>query len=286
MYFWIFSIIVSYSFAINQLSFSGGGSFGAVEIGILKRLVELESFKYDLYTGISAGGLNAGYLSYFDNVNRGVESIETLYCNLKNKNVYEMLPRTGNSMFNTKPLHETLGQIIEKMPNQPVVHTLIGTTNLDTGWLDIYEFNKLSTDDKINLLMATSAIPVIFPPVFFNQHYYVDGGVLSNELLNVKHFDDYLNITYITTYSEHPSYNSDFTTMKKVAERTFDVVKQNFNNPLNKLNQNCMIQSGEINMYYVDAKYLKNYSILNFDQGKELIDVGYYCLKTKKYKLC
>ena len=44
--------------SINQLSFSGGGSFGAVEIGIFKKISENENTKYDLYTGISAGALN------------------------------------------------------------------------------------------------------------------------------------------------------------------------------------------------------------------------------------
>ena len=39
--------------ALNQLSFSGGGAFGAVEIGILKKLYETgNTLDYDLYTGI------------------------------------------------------------------------------------------------------------------------------------------------------------------------------------------------------------------------------------------
>ena len=43
----------------NQLSFSGGGAFGAVEMGIIKKINELEKKHYDIYTGISVGGLNA-----------------------------------------------------------------------------------------------------------------------------------------------------------------------------------------------------------------------------------
>jgi predicted acylesterase/phospholipase RssA len=35
---------------INQLSFSGGGSFGALEIGILKKVIENNNIqKFDLY---------------------------------------------------------------------------------------------------------------------------------------------------------------------------------------------------------------------------------------------
>lgn len=60
-YIFILVSLFSLSSALNQLSFSGGGSFGAVEIGILKRINEIEPKNYDLYTGISAGALNAGF---------------------------------------------------------------------------------------------------------------------------------------------------------------------------------------------------------------------------------
>jgi len=49
----------------NQLSFSGGGAFGAVEIGIIKKIRESYAVPYERYTGISAGGLNAGFLSHY-----------------------------------------------------------------------------------------------------------------------------------------------------------------------------------------------------------------------------
>ena len=48
----------------EQLSFSGGGAFGAVEIGILKTIRESFPVNYDRYTGISAGGLNSGFCQY------------------------------------------------------------------------------------------------------------------------------------------------------------------------------------------------------------------------------
>ena len=46
--------------SINQLSFSGGGSFGAVEIGIFKKISETEndslSGKYNLYLYCASAG--------------------------------------------------------------------------------------------------------------------------------------------------------------------------------------------------------------------------------------
>lgn len=116
-------LLVSVS-SLNQLSFSGGGSLGAVEIGILKRVVELNpKIKYDLYTGISAGALNAGFLSYYSNINLGIKNAETIYKSIRNHMIYDVLPNTGLSLLNTEPLYKTLISIINNMPNKPIIHT-------------------------------------------------------------------------------------------------------------------------------------------------------------------
>ena len=85
--FTLFSNLVSATF--NQLAFSGGGAFGAVEIGILKRINELNPKKYDMYTGISAGGLNSGFLSFYDDLSVGIKRAETLYSGMR---IEELFP--------------------------------------------------------------------------------------------------------------------------------------------------------------------------------------------------
>ena len=130
----LFFMLLSMNNALRQLAFSGGGSFGAVEIGILKRILESENTQYyDLYTGISAGALNAGFLSYFSNLNTGVKSAEKMYAGIRNLIVYELEPFTGLSILNTDPLSKTLTKVIDGMHGEPVVHTLIGATNLYSG---------------------------------------------------------------------------------------------------------------------------------------------------------
>jgi hypothetical protein len=69
-------------------------------------------------------------------------------------------------------------------------------------------------------------------------------------------------------------------------KRTINIVTSNFNNPLATINQNCKKPIGEINKYYVNPELLKGYNILNFDKGKELIDIGYNNVEHVKYKLC
>jgi len=272
--------------AFNQLSLSGGGSFGAVEIGILKRIVETDNKQYDLYTGISAGALNAGFLSYFSNLKSGISAAEKMYKSIHNLLIYNVLPPTGVSVLNTEPLFNTLTKVINSMPGKPVVHTLIGATNLYSGNLDVYTFEDNDNANKVLLLMSSSAIPGIFPPINYNGQLYADGGTLSNELLQVKGQNDYLNITYITPYEGYTYNDEPINSLKSMIKRTLDIVFSNFNNPLSTLNQNCKNPIGEINKYFVSPQYLKDYNSLNFDTGQELIDIGYKYATSKKYKIC
>jgi len=276
----------SVSCVLNQLSFSGGGSFGAVEIGIVKNLMERKIVNFDLYTGISAGALNAGFLSYYKNINEGITKAENIYKTINNRMVYKLLPPTEVSLLNTEPLFNTLLKVIDKMPNEPIVHTLIGATNLYSGNLDVYSFEDNDDLNKVYLLMSSSAIPGLFPPIRYNGNQYADGGTLSNELLQVENSNQYINITFVTPYEGYIYDNTPINSLKEMIKRTINIVTSNFNNQMSKINQNCENPIGEINKYFVDPELLKGYNILNFDNGKELIDIGYNNVEHVKYKLC
>jgi NTE family protein len=284
----IFFILCALSFAnaLNQLSFSGGGSFGAVEIGILKRLTEIENKPFDLYTGISAGALNAGYLSYYKNIHLGIKSAETLYKSMQNRMIYDILPNTGISLLNTAPLKKTLEKIIQTMPNPPAIHTLIGATNLYSGKLDIFRFEDYNDIDKVLLLMSSCAIPGMFPPIKFNEQLYADGGTLSNELVDVEHDTNYLNITFITPYEDYAYNDTPINSLKDMLCRTAMIILSNFNNPISSINENCRVPIGEINKYYVPSELLKEFNIMNFNRGEELIDIGYKNMVHKRLSIC
>jgi NTE family protein len=282
----ILTCFLQYVTSFNQLSFSGGGSFGAVEIGIAKQIAEKEPTKvYDLYTGISAGALNSGFLSYYKDLNTGIKFAEKLYGDMHNRMVFELLPTTGVSVLNTAPLKKTLSAIIDAMPNEPVVKTRIGATNLYSGNLDVFTFDKNNDAEKVLLLLSSSAIPGIFPPIEYNGSLYADGGTLSNELLEVEN-QAYLNITYVTPYEGFIYNDSPITSLKDMLIRTFEIVSGNFNDPLTTMNQDCEKPVGEINKYFVKPEYLLGYSSMNFDHGTELIDIGYKYASKKTYKIC
>jgi NTE family protein len=279
-------LLVSSTAALNQLSFSGGGSFGAVEIGILKRVIETDNKSYELYTGISAGALNAGFLSYYSNIKTGIQTSENIYSTLRNHMIYSILPPTGISVFNTEPLFDTITKVISNMREQPVIHTLIGAVNLYSGSLDVYTFEDNDDTNKVLLLMSSSAIPCLFPPIEYKGQLYADGGTLSNELLQAEHNGEYLNITFITPYEGYIYNDTPIDSLETMIKTTINIVLSNFNNPLVTMNQNCKNPIGEINKYFVDPVYLADYNILDFDSGSELINIGYKYVQHKKYKIC
>jgi predicted patatin/cPLA2 family phospholipase len=172
------------------------------------------------------------------------------------------------------------------MPNKPRINTLIGATNLYSGNLDVYTFEEQNDIDKVGLLMASSAIPGLFPPITFKGTMYADGGALSNALIQAVYNDNYINITYITP-NEGVIYNSDpITSLVDMLKRTFTIVMATYNDPLTTINQECRVPVGEIHKYYVTSDNLKGYNIMNFDKGTELLEIGYDKMEHKKYWVC
>ena len=108
----ILPLIFSYK-TCNVLTLGGGGSFGAVEVGILKDMLDknIITGEFDVIAGISAGGLNAAYLSYGENIKDNINSLEDLYTKFKTKNVYKsnciFRILKDWSIFNSNPLEDT-----------------------------------------------------------------------------------------------------------------------------------------------------------------------------------
>lgn len=273
----------------DVLVLSGGGSFGAVEIGILADLVSKGKVKtqFDILTGISAGGLNAGFLSFYNNISQAIPYMETIYSSLSNDDIYKRdLLKIGSewSIYNTEPLQKTLHKYIDGKKRQmgsPV--TIIGASNILDHTLDVFRFDNLDDNDKVDVLMATSAIPIVFPPHIINGTYYVDGGLISNEMifeaLGVRDCD-YYKFVFISASSHEKDkgpINGLFSYISSVLHLLYDT----FDYQLSEFaNQTCDNPKGVIKACFPNSTQLENYSILDFDYGSDLINIGknnYFC---------
>ena len=254
-------------FICNILSLSGGGSLGISEISILEEVYGGE--KYDLITGISVGSLNAFYLSHFENFEEGINSMKDIWFDLKSKDIYEFSvfnPYEYWSIYDTKPLWDTFGNILKDLPQSDKTRTIVGSTNLNENKLEIFDIHTFDDEMQKMLLLASSAIPIAFPPIHLNDTYYVDGGFITNEILfEVDKFmkcDEY-NITVILT--DNP--NDNFQYINNI-EDYIDVllkgIMKNFD--LQLLKFKSVFKNSKIIIHYIDKP--KNITMLNFDNSK------------------
>lgn len=247
-----------------------------IEVGILSQ-ISLD--KYDMITGVSAGGLNAAFLSYYNipdaNLREGIENLANMYISMDNSDVYrhnfDKIQRTL-SFYDTSPLRLTIQKQLLGMKTKPSKPTLIGSTTLNTGFFKIFVFNeKLDIKEQIYIMMATSAIPFIFPPQIINNTYYVDGGVIANEILNgiegyIPNCSDY-NITLIASEDKINQIES-IKTLEEYFKRVIHVILNDFDNELVEIGNNpCRFSKGSITYCYSSSAKLKNYSILDFSHG-------------------
>ena len=166
---------------------SGGGSYGAVQVGMLRALGEA-GITPDLVVGSSVGALNG--VRYAASPGDAVDALVTLWQDLGSAPIFGGRTRVGRSWSamrrfvrrSTPSLcsPERLRALIDTNMPIPTLEDLpvpaaVVVTDVQAGR------PKVLTRGEIGpLLQATSAIPGIFPPVQIDGCIYVDGGVTAN----------------------------------------------------------------------------------------------------------
>jgi predicted acylesterase/phospholipase RssA len=279
----------------NVLALSGGGSFGAVQMGALDNLLtnNIAPQAFDIITGISAGGLNAGFLSYYTQAADALPRIYSIFANLTTADIYTsdiFHVFSSYAIYSTAPLQTTLSNIVGSQQQQsPAPITLVGSTNINTQTLDVFQYSAADTSEKVQLLMATSAIPFAFPPQTMNGDLYVDGGVISNEMIQqaVSAKDcGFYNFTFISASPVHQTQNvtgfgSYISAIGRLLLNTFDYQLAEYESV------KCLnTPRGAINACFPTNPEIENYSILNFDSGAVLYDLGKSGVSCNQYNFC
>jgi len=275
----------------NILALSGGGAFGAVEVGIIDELVSTKQIPpmFDVITGISVGGLNAGIFSYYNDIITALPTLITMYTTIRTPDIYYSDIRnvfSRWSIYNNAPLEKTLRTLLQSLslPKYPPI-VLIGASNVYTEKLDIFAINTLSLSEKIDVLMSTTAIPLIFPPRMYNNSLYIDGGIISNEIIHqTTGFIDcaFYNITFIDARVQNIQNN--ITGFVSYLSAVLNTLFNTFDSQLAQITT-CTYPKGQINACFPTDSELERYSMLDFNHGKELYLSG---KKNKciRYDLC
>jgi NTE family protein len=160
---------------------AGGGSFGAIQVGMLRELVA-HGVVPDLLVGASVGALNGIYFCS-DPTPAGVARLEAVWCGLRRSDVFPLSPRHllgifmgAASLVDPSGLRGLIARHLSRAHlEDTVIPVHVAATDLLTGASVL-----LSSGPAADAILASCAIPGAFPPVRIGDQYLIDGAVASN----------------------------------------------------------------------------------------------------------
>lgn len=169
---------------MRALVLSGGGSKGAYQVGVLKKLLVDDGIQYDLVTGISVGAINASVLAQFPlgQEVQAWEELMSLWSQVRTSKVRKGWCLVGpiaalweSSVYNSDPLVKWIqgsldqGKIIGSGRKLRVC-----AVSWDSG--ESYVADELDPDIA-SWVAASSSFPVMLSPVSVRGQLWTDGGV-------------------------------------------------------------------------------------------------------------
>jgi len=181
------------------LALSGGGSRGAFGAGLLAGWTcSGNRPQFTAVTGISTGAL-MGTFAFLGPKYDG--ALERFYTSTTNADIFSdrgLSGLLGDAAKGSEPLKRLIERNIDEQILDAVADEhrrgrrfLVGTTNLDSARLVVWDMGAIATNDRPDrlqrfrdVLLASSSIPMVFPPVYFPIEWeektywqmHVDGG--------------------------------------------------------------------------------------------------------------
>ncbi len=160
---------------------AGGGSYGAVQVGMLQAL-DRWGIRPDLVTGSSVGAINGAFYAG-DPSAGGIARLEALWQALRRRDVFPItLLGLLGALTNRDHLFEPNGlrRLLEAhLPyaalEQSAIPMHVVATDRQTG-----APVRVSAGNAIEAVLASCAIPAIYPPVRIGGRELIDGAVTCN----------------------------------------------------------------------------------------------------------
>ena len=296
----------------NYLAISGGGANGAFGAGLLIGWTATgERPEFSMVTGVSTGALTApfAFLSpdYDDEMKEVYTTTTTKDIAVKRNLIAAAF---GDSMTDTAPLQKLIAKYIDAdiiaaiaREHKKGRRLFIGTVNLDAGRSVIWSIGAIAASDfpqKLTLihelLRASAAIPVAFPPVIISveaegkqyDELHVDGGTGSQVFVypaavDWKQITEKLKVqgkpqVYVIRNSFlDPDYQGIKRSVMPIASRTIDsLIRTQGIGDLYQIYALCRRDGNDFNLAYIPSDFTDD-PTEGFDPVymKKLLDRGY-----------
>lgn len=236
---------------------SGGGARGFAHLGFLQALNEA-GFYPDVIAGTSAGAI-AGAL-YADGYSPA-EILDFTNTGSRLDFMRPALPR--ESLLQNSGIIKLLRTWLKaKTFSELKIPLYVAATDINNARVVYF-----SDGDLLEAVIASSSIPVLFPPVQIGGFNYVDGGVLDN--LPVKAIEDNCHLL-IGSFVNMVGYIEKISGLISLAERTFMLgMAKEINEKAKRFD------------LFVAPPELKDYRVLNTLKAAELFGIGYQATRRK-----
>jgi predicted acylesterase/phospholipase RssA len=199
---------------INALAISGGGSDGAFGAGVLYGWSKTgKRPKFQLVSGISTGALMAPFAFLGPQYD---EQLKWLYTKISDDDIYKLnnplaiimdfiKPTLSRSVASNKPMKALMEQILTQemldaigREHRKGNRLFIGTSQVNAERLVIWDIGAIAVSGNPHalklvhkILLASSALPGIFPPQYFQviaegkkyKEMHLDGGIETQVML-------------------------------------------------------------------------------------------------------
>ena len=162
---------------------AGGASLGAIEAGMLRALYEC-GIVPDFIVGTSAGALNAAFVASRPQTPATAEALADVWHSLRRGEVFPLNPLVGllgfigsrDHLVPASGLRRLIARYLEvERLEEMSIPLHVVAVDVITG-----EELRLSSGPALEAVLASAAIPGIFPPVRWEERDLMDGGVANN----------------------------------------------------------------------------------------------------------
>ena len=195
----------------------GGGALGAWQSGVLRSLIE-NKIEVNVISGFSIGAINSAFYC-FDSVDK----TEKIWSKIDNKKIFRFSPSyskpisiseyekrknifqilysefekilLGFSLFSNKPIYKILSRYISPklgFKKDIKFYCISHCVETSSSFISEFDYTNYKRDDFIKMIIASSSIPFIFPPVkekIDNKTIHlVDGGVIGKKYIDFSFF--------------------------------------------------------------------------------------------------
>jgi NTE family protein len=162
---------------------SGGASLGAVQAGMLRALYERD-ITADLLVGTSAGALNAAFIASRPQTIETARALQRVWCDLQRDDIFPVSMRALVGGLCGKRDHLVPDDALRRLVRRHIDYEDLAdaATPLHVVAYDVIAAQEvlLSKGSAVGAIIASAAIPGVFPPVAIGDWRLIDGGVVNN----------------------------------------------------------------------------------------------------------